>query len=95
MEEQKKMGMKAMVHGRVQGVGFRYSTVIQARRIGVTGYARNMPDGTVEVVAEGDEDKVKKLLVWLKKGPPSSRVDTVNVQYTQYNGFYKGFGVEY
>lgn len=95
MEKQINKGLYARVYGRVQGVGFRYSTVIQARRIGVTGYTRNMPDGSVEVVAEGEEDKLKKLISWLKQGPPASRVDNVDFHYTSYNGYYKSFGVEY
>ena len=95
MGEKKKKGLCAIIHGRVQGVGFRYSTVSRAREIGVTGYARNMPDGTVEVVAEGDEDKLKQLVAWLKNGPPASRVENVHYHYTPYNGFYKRFSVEY
>jgi acylphosphatase len=88
-------GIKARVYGRVQGVGFRYSTVIQARKTGVSGYVRNMPDGTVEVVAEGAEDRLKKLVSWLKKGPPVARVDNVDVHYIPYNGYYNGFGIDY
>ena len=95
MEKKKKKGFNAKVYGRVQGVGFRYSTVMQARKLGVTGYARNMYDGTVEVVAEGEEDTLKKLLAWLKHGPPASWVEKVDFHYTPYNGYYKSFGVEY
>lgn len=95
MEKKENKGLYVRVYGRVQGVGFRYSTVIQARRIGVTGYACNMPDGSVEVVAEGEVEKLKKLLSWLKQGPPVSRVDNVDFHYTPYNGYYKDFGVEY
>lgn len=66
------------VHGRVQGVGFRYSTQHEARRLGLTGYALNMDDGSVEVVACGERRQVEQLLAWLNAGGPrSARVERV------------------
>ena len=56
----------AWVYGRVQGVGFRYTTQHEAQRLGLTGYAKNMDDGSVEVVACGDAAQVEKLIKWLK-----------------------------
>lgn len=68
----------ARVYGRVQGVGFRYSTQYEANRLGLTGYARNLDDGSVEVVACGENEKVEQLLAWLKAGGPrSARVEKV------------------
>lgn len=68
----------AWVYGRVQGVGFRYSTQHEAQRLGLTGYAKNMDDGSVEVVACGDAAQVEKLIKWLKEGGPrSARVDKI------------------
>ncbi len=58
----------AWVHGMVQGVGFRYSTQHEAQRLGLTGYARNLDDGSVEVVACGEAENVDKLVAWLKAG---------------------------
>lgn len=58
------------VYGRVQGVGFRYTTQHEAQRLGLTGYAKNMDDGSVEVVACGDAAQVEKLIKWLKEGGP-------------------------
>ena len=58
----------AWVYGRVQGVGFRYTTQQEARRLSLTGYARNKDDGSVEVVASGEAEQVDKLLKWLKDG---------------------------
>jgi len=95
MEKIQQKGFYARVYGRVQGVGFRYSTINHARRIGVAGYTRNMPDGSVEVVAEGEVDKLKKLISWLNHGPPTSHVDRVDFHYTPYKGYYKSFSVEY
>lgn len=72
---------KIWVHGIVQGVGFRYYTQSQANQLGVTGYAHNLRDGSVEVLAAGEEQKVNALITWLKAGgPTSARVDKVLVE---------------
>jgi acylphosphatase len=62
------------VEGRVQGVWFRESTRQQAKRLGITGYARNCPDGSVEVLACGPADAVNALRDWLREGPQLARV---------------------
>lgn len=72
----------AIVSGRVQGVFFRASTARQARALGVTGYARNLPDGRVEVLACGNADAVQMLCRWLETGPPAARVSDVRVENT-------------
>ncbi len=69
--------LHAIVHGRVQGVFFRASTQKVARRLGVTGWVRNCSDGTVEVMASGDEAALQNLLAWLHQGPPMARVTQV------------------
>jgi acylphosphatase len=66
-----------LVSGRVQGVWFRASTAAQAKRLGITGYARNLPDKRVEVLACGAEDAVARLEQWLRTGPPGARVDSI------------------
>ena len=72
---------KIWVHGMVQGVGFRYSTQAQANQLGVTGYAHNLHDGSVEVLAAGETQQVDALISWLKAGGPrSARVDKVLVE---------------
>ncbi len=72
---------KIWVHGSVQGVGFRYSTQAQANALGVTGYAHNLQDGSVEVLAAGETQQVEALIHWLKAGGPrSARVDKVLVE---------------
>ena len=63
-----KVCIIAWVYGRVQGVGFRYTTQYEAKRLGLTGYAKNLDDGSVEVVACGEEGQVEKLMQWLKSG---------------------------
>jgi acylphosphatase len=65
------------VTGRVQGVFFRDSTREQARKLGLTGYASNMPDGSVEVVACGRRDALERLAKWLESGPPMASVEHV------------------
>ncbi|MDR1863867.1 MAG: acylphosphatase [Treponema sp.] len=85
----------AQVEGRVQGVGFRYSCIREGRRLGLTGWVRNTPDGDVEVWAEGPADKLEMLLQWLRRGPPGARVEAVR----RYDGVptakYRDFGLEY
>ena len=71
----------AIVHGKVQGVSFRYRTRAEARTLGLNGWVRNLPDGTVEVLAQGDDRDLRELLRWLKDGPPSSRVDTIDIDW--------------
>jgi acylphosphatase len=65
------------VSGHVQGVFFRASTRDQALRLGLRGYARNLPDGRVEVLAVGEADAIDALARWLHEGPPMARVDAV------------------
>jgi acylphosphatase len=69
-----------LVSGLVQGVGFRWHTREQARSLGVVGWVRNLPDGRVEVHAEGSQENVQRLLDWLAKGPRHARVERVDVQ---------------
>lgn len=68
---------RCRVDGLVQGVFFRASTRARAQELGVTGWARNIPDGSVEVLACGDEAAVTQLCDWLWEGPPQSRVSAV------------------
>lgn len=69
-----------LVSGKVQGVFFRASTHAEARRLGISGHARNLPDGRVEVVACGDAAALAELEAWLRRGPPQARVDDLSVE---------------
>ncbi len=71
---------RAVVQGRVQGVGFRYFAVRAARELGVAGWVRNLPDGSVETLAEGEAAAVERYLDKLRRGPSASRVDGVVVE---------------
>lgn len=76
---------RVRVTGKVQGVGFRFSTVRRAHELGVTGWVRNEEDGSVEAVLQGSADQIDQMLSWLQYGPPSARVDNVDVEplYTE------------
>ena len=74
-----KVCKRCLISGRVQGVFYRASTAERARRLGVTGYARNLPDGRVEVLACGGEAAVEELCGWLSRGPPAARVDGIEI----------------
>jgi acylphosphatase len=84
-------GMRAVVRGRVQGVGFRDYVEMRASTLGLCGYVRNQADGSVEVMAEGSEDALGQLLQRLREGPRSARVDEVAVEWVQPTGAYVGF----
>lgn len=85
----------AYVYGVVQGVGFRYNTQYKATALGLTGYARNLDDGSVEVVACGEQQQVDQLVAWLNSGGPrGARIDRVLVE-PQGVADYKGFSIRY
>jgi acylphosphatase len=73
--------LHCLVSGKVQGVWYRGSTMEQAQRLGLVGYARNLPDGRVEVVACGDETALQKLEKWLWSGPANAEVREVDAQW--------------
>jgi acylphosphatase len=83
-----------LVSGRVTGVGFRYFTQDAARREGVTGLVRNLPDGRVEVVAEGDEESLVRLESALRRGPSRARVEQVVIDAMPVTGSYLGFMID-
>jgi len=86
-----KKKMVASVQGRVQGVGFRYFVMQEVRNMPISGYVKNMQDGTVEVVAEGDENQLKRLIEALGTGPDYSRVDTCCVQWLPFENSFNNF----
>jgi acylphosphatase len=71
--------VRAVVEGRVQGVFYRDSCRREAQRLGVSGWVRNRPDGSVEVVAEGPRERVEDLLTWCRQGPPRASVTGLSV----------------
>lgn len=84
--------LRATVRGRVQGVFFRESTRRLAEQLGIFGFVRNLPDHrTVEVVAEGDRERLDELVEFLKVGPPAARVESVETEWSSYTGQYADF----
>lgn len=87
--------LEAIVHGRVQGVSFRYYTQRRARELGLTGYVRNVWDGTVQVVAEGKRSAVEELLAFLYSGPRAAFVTEVDTQWPAPTKAFDRFEVRY
>ena len=82
-----------VITGRVQGVGFRWFAKDTAAREGVTGWVRNLPDGSVEAFVEGDEDAVTRVERGLRQGPVGSRIESVCVDDEEAGGGYKTFSI--
>lgn len=83
------------VTGRVQGVGFRWYAMNRARRLGIGGWVRNNPDGSVSAWLEGAENDVDAMIAALREGPPGSRVREVTVETSVPTGGYAGFDVAF
>ncbi|HSG17893.1 MAG TPA: acylphosphatase [Anaerolineae bacterium] len=81
--------------GLVQGVSYRYYTRREARRLGLTGWVKNEVNGSVTVVAEGQDDALRALLQFLEKGPPSARVRSVAVDWSRASGEFGSFEVRF
>lgn len=83
---------RVFVFGNVQGIGFRFSAKQKADSLGLKGWIRNFLD-YVDAVFEGPEDKVKEMVEWCKKGPTTSRVDKIKVEFENYKGEFKDFKI--
>jgi acylphosphatase len=86
---------KVIISGIVQGVFFRASTREEAVRIGVAGWVRNLPDGTVQALFEGEKKKVEEIVGWCYRGPAGAHVDTVDVAWGKYTGEFRQFEIRY
>ena len=87
--------IKIKVWGYVQGVFFRYNTRKFARKLGLTGFVKNLPDGTVYIEAEGPEPKLNELLKFAKQGPKHAQVEKVDYEFTEPKYDYKGFDYDF
>lgn len=88
-----RIGIHVYISGRVQGVNYRYSTVHQAQKLGLTGWVKNLYDGRVEALFEGEEELVDKMLSWCYQGPPMAYVTNVETFKKEYSGQYQAFTV--
>lgn len=84
-----------LIKGKVQGVYFRQNMRIVSKRHKVNGWVRNLKDGRVEAILEGDEMNVSEVIEWCHAGPPNAKVDDVKVEYEQYTGEFSNFSVHY
>ncbi len=84
-----------IISGRVQGVFFRAQTQNAVEPLGLHGWVRNKADGTVEALFEGPESAVQQAIQWCRKGPPSARVDDVQVSWERYSGEFDSFRITY
>ncbi len=83
----------AFIEGRVQGVWFRAATAEKAMELGIRGWARNLPDARVEVLAAGPEDELERFVQWLHEGPPAARVDRVEREAADPGDVPTGFNI--
>jgi len=89
MSEKARISM--IISGRVQGVFFRYKTQQEALKLGLTGWVRNLDGGQVEVLAEGEKDKLEELAKWTKIGPRQAQVEKMEIKWQGYGGEFKEF----
>lgn len=83
------------ISGRVQGVGFRASTRREAKELGVEGWVKNLSDGRVEAIFEGDEESVEEMVEWSKEGSRTARVEEVDVSREKYRDDFEKFEVRF
>ena len=84
-----------LISGHVQGVFYRASTQRQANSLALRGWVRNLPDGRVEAVFEGEQAIVERMVAWCRIGPPNAYVTDVDVRFEPFTGEFIGFGVRY
>jgi acylphosphatase len=90
-----KVQARVRIEGLVQGVNYRYSTRQKAQELGVNGWVRNLADGSVECLMEGERDKVEALIRWCHQGPPGARVKKVTPHWEEYRGDVQEFSITY
>ena len=93
MQSADQAQLHMLIGGRVQGVFFRAATAEEARALGLKGWVRNLPDGRVEVVAEGDRKNLEMLYAWAHHGPRYARVSDVQAQWSEYSGRFRDFEI--
>jgi len=95
MSNMEKQRAHLKITGRVQGVGFRNSTRRQARKLGVNGWVKNLADGSVEIMVEGQKEDVEDLIKWAKNGPRLASVHGIDVDREDHRGEFEGFSIRY
>ncbi len=90
-----KIRAHIIVSGKVQGVFYRAETASKAKRLNITGWIRNLPDGRVEAVFEGESTEVEKMLAFCRRGPPNAYVVSLDVRRQEWKGEFDNFTVQY
>lgn len=85
--------LQLVVRGRVQSVYFPASAQREARRLGIGGWVKLRPDGTLEILAEGEETAIRELYAWAQRGPSAARVDRVDTRWRSYTGEFVDFRI--
>ena len=92
--QKKKVRARILISGRVQGVFFRHHTKKKAEALDVFGWVRNLEDGRVEAVIEGEKEKVENLIQWAKKGPFLAKVNNLQTEWQPYQSEFKNFEIK-
>ena len=92
-KDRKKVRAHLLISGRVQGVAFRYYAQDIAQSLEIKGWVRNCWNGKVEIVIEGEEEKVEQLINWCYQGPGSAIVEKVDIEWGKYRGEFNSFGI--
>ncbi|MBI3342255.1 acylphosphatase [Candidatus Curtissbacteria bacterium] len=87
------MTVQLLISGKVQGVFYRKSAKIEAERLGIVGWIKNLDDGLVEVSVEGEKGRLEQFVAWCKKGPPLANVEKVEEQWSDSSGNWKEFAI--
>ena len=90
-----KVKAHIFVSGRVQGIFFRQNTQRKAQSLGITGWVKNLTDGRVEAVFEGEKEKVEKIIKWAKRGPILAKVNGIDIKWQEYQGGFDSFEIRY
>jgi acylphosphatase len=92
-KQNERARLHLVVRGRVQGVGFRFSAYDEAKELALAGWVRNLPNGDVEIVAEGSRENLQMLAAWAHLGPPSAHVTDVREEWSDFTGEFKDFRI--
>jgi len=95
MIQNNKNQIHLFITGQVQGVFFRSQAKQKARSLGITGWIKNLPNGQIEAVAQGDQNKIKQFIDWCEQGPQLAQVEKVEIKTEQYQSEYQDFEVRY
>lgn len=91
----KRVRAHIFISGRIQGIGFRLEMRYRVRKLGLYGFVKNLPDGRVEAVLEGEKEKVEKLIEWAKRGPFLAKVENLEVDWQEYQEEFNNFVIRY